>query len=269
METAKNDIITVMSPQDYLPPDQVKAVQIDLQEAKEKAVSLRVVTDEDMDEANAVCGKIRARQKGIEQFRLAIVKPFKDHIAKIDKFFKDLQTQFDPPRAALEDKVLKCRERKIEAERKERERLEREAREKEAREKEKLRIKEEEARKKEEEARAAGRQAEAERQAAEAARLKKQKEDLKVEAKETTKAAPTKSSYQEGVGRTTFVKEAEYRIEDMDQLPEEFWIVDDKKLGARVRELKKDLEVGKVYRDKIAGVVITCTERPSYAGEKP
>lgn len=249
-----NEIEVIKSPQEYLPEEQMKEINLSLTEAKQKAVSLRVVNDEAMEEANALCGTMRAKQKGIESFRLAIVKPFKDHIATIDKFFKNLATQFDEPLETAEKKVLTYRDKKIKAEREEREKLEREAREKE----EKIKAQK---RKEAEELAAKGLAAEAERKLKEA-------EEVKVEVKEPKKEAPAKSSFQEGVGRTTFVKDAEYRIENPDLVPDEFWAIDEKKLGARVRELKKDLEVGKVYRDKITGVVITSIERPSYAGEK-
>lgn len=263
-----NEVETIKSPAEYLPEEQMKEISSSLTEAKQKAVSIRVVSDETMNEANALCGTWKAKQKNIESFRLAIVKPFKDHIATIDKFFKGLAGGYDEPLTLVEDKVLKHREKKIEAERKERERLEREAREKEEREREKLRKQQEEARKKEEAARAAGRAAEAERLAREQEELKKKEAEVKVEVKEPTKVAPAKSSYQEGVGMTTFVKTTEHRVENADLIPDEFWCVDEKKLGARVRELTKDLEVGRVYRDKIAGVVITCTERMSNKADK-
>lgn len=266
--TQSNEVEVIKSPQEYLPEEQMKEISLSLAQSKEKAVSLRVVNDEAMEEANALCGTMRAKQKGIESFRLAIVKPFKDHIANIDKFFKNLAAGYDEPLELASGKVLSYREKKIEAERKERARLEAEARAKEEKEREKLRKQQEDQRKKEEEARAAGNEAAAERAAAEAARLKQAEAEVKVEVKEPKREAPAKSSYQEGVGRTTFVKDAEYRIENPDLVPEEFWAIDEKKLGARVRELKKDLEVGKVYRDRIPGVVITSTERPSYAGEK-
>lgn len=266
--TTGQEIEKVKAPQEYLPENQIKEINSSLEEAKQKAVSIRVVNDDSANEANALCGTWKAKQKGIEKFRLAIVGPLKEHIASIDTFFKGLSTGYDEPLAVVEDKVLKHREKKIEAERKERERLEREAREKEEKEKAKLRAQQEEARKKEEAARASGRAAEAERLAAEQAKLAKQEAEVKVEVKEPTKAAPAKSSYQEGVGMTTFIKTAEHRIENPDLVPDEFWIIDEKKLGARVRELTKDLEVGKVYRDKVAGVVITCTERMSNKADR-
>ena len=247
------EIEVIKSPQEYLPEGQMKEIALTLTEAKQKAISIRVVSDEAMEEANALCGTMRAKQKGIESFRLAIVKPFKDHIASIDKFFKDLVRQFDEPLGVASDKVLKYREKKIEAERKERERLEREAREKE----EKIKAQK---RKEAEELAAKGQATEAEKKLQEAA-------EVKVEVKEPKKAALAKSSYQTGVGITTFVKDAEYRVESADLIPEEFYILDEKKIGARVRELTSGLEVGKVYRDLIPGVVVTCIERPSYKGD--
>lgn len=189
-----NALDQVKAPEEYLPAEQMKEVSIDLADAKEKAVSIKVTSEATMEEANAVCGKIRARQKGIEAFRLAIVKPFKDHIAKIDKFFKGLGANFDEPLETIEKKVLAYREKR--------------------------------------------------------------------------KTAPAKSSVQEGVGMTTFVKTAEHEVVDVNALPDEFWCVDEKKLGARVRELTKDLEVGKVYDALIPGVKIKCTERQSYSAER-
>lgn len=212
------EIETVKTPQEYLPAEQMKEISTSLADAKQKAVSIRVVSDESMDEANGLCGGWRAKQKNIETFRLAIVKPFKDHIAKIDKFFKDLAGGYDEPLEIASDKVLKFRQKKIEAARKEQEKID-----------------------------------------AAAAQGKK------IEPK---KEAPAKSSFQEGVGRTTFIKTATHEVKALDLVPEEFWCIDEKKLGARVRELTKDLEVGKTYDKLIPGVLITCTERPSYAGEK-
>lgn len=188
------ELVDIKTPQEYLLPEQIKQVNFDLQEAKTAAAALKVTSEETMNEANGVCGKIRTRQKGIESFRLAIVKPLKDHIAKIDKFFKDLSGQFEEPLGQIEEKVINYREKR--------------------------------------------------------------------------KKAPAKSGYQEGVGRTTFVKTAEHTIENPDLVPDEFWCLDEKKIGARVRELTKDLEVGKTYTDKILGVSIKCTERASYASEK-
>lgn len=246
-----NDLIEIES---ILPEEQRQAISIDLEEAKEKSQSLRVVNDESLDEANALCMKIKNRQKGIEQFRLAIVKPLKDHIAKIDSFFKGLALQFDGPFELASNKATVYREKKIRAEREEREKLETARLEKERKERERLA-------KLEEEARAKGRDAEAER-------LKKAQAEVKIETPAPKKEAPAKSTYQEGVGRTTYVKDAEYRIEDPNLVPDEFYVLDEKKIGARVRENRKTLEVGKVYRDIIPGVVVTCIERPSFAGEK-
>ena len=244
----------IKSPEEYLPAEQLKEISITLKEAKERAASLRVVDDASMDEANALAGTCRAKQKGIEAFRIAVVKPFKDHLANIDKFFKNLAAQFDEPRELIEDKVLKCRTKKAEAARNEQDRLDREAKEKEDKKKAELL-------KKADEAEAAGNPAKAEE-------LRREAGVFKVEPKAPKKEAPAKSSFQEGVGRTTFVKDAEYRIENVDAIPDEYWIVDEKKIGKRVRELASTLEVGKVYRYRIPGVVITSIERPSYAGER-
>ena len=187
-------VATIKEVEQYLPQEIQKEVSTDLTQAIQASKALRVTSEATMEEANGLAGKIRARQKGIESFRLAIVAPFKQHIAKIDKFFKDLQGNFDEPLDTLEGKVT-------------------------------------------------------------AYRLSR-KQQL-----ETT-------SYQEGVGRTTFIKRAEFEVIDEATLPDEFWCVDKVKLGARVRELTKDLKVGQVYTDKISGVKITCVERASYAGEK-
>ena len=190
------DLEAIKSPQEYLPEDQMKAVSFDLVEAQQKAIELKVTSEVTMESANAVCGKIRARQKGIENFRLAIVAPFKQHIAKIDKFFKDLQGQFDEPLEKLEKKVLAYRE--------------------------------------------------------------------------TRKVAPAKTSFQEGVGRTTFIRRAEYEIVNADLVPDEFWCLDEKKIGSRAREMASDksIPIGAVSLTTIPGVKITIVERPSYAGEK-
>ena len=258
----------IQKPQDYFPEEQRKAVNQDLAEIQEKAKSLRVVNDESLEEANTACNKATQRKKGINQFRLAIVKPFKDHLANIDAFFNGLAGEFDAPLETLTKKATDYREKKIRAAREEQEKLEREAREKEEREREKIRKEQEAARLKEEEARKAGKQAEADALAKKQEELKKQESEVKVEVKEAKKVEPPKTAYTAGIGRTTYIKDSEHRIENPDLVPDEFWIIDEKKLNARRKELTKSLEVGKVYRELIPGVVITCTERPSFAGEK-
>ena len=246
-----NEVETVKQPQEYLTPEQTQEITKELQEITQKAQSLRVVNEESLAESQALCHKATQRKKGIEKFRLAIVGPFNSHIATINAFFKNQAGKFDEPVGILEDKNLKYRERKIEAERKERERLEREAREKEAKIKAEL----------EEKAKKANSEAEAER-------LRKQAAETKVEVKEPTKVVPAKTTFQEGVGKITYVKDADHVIENKDLIPDEFWIVDEKLLGARVRELRSTLEVGKTYRDLIPGVAITSVERPSYTKER-
>jgi hypothetical protein len=91
---------------------------------------------------------------------------------------------------------------------------------------------------------------------------------VKVEVKEPTRVVPAKTTFQEGVGKTTYVKDADFVIENKDLVPEEFWIIDEKLLGARIRELRSKLEVGKVYRDLVPGVAVTCVERPAYTKER-
>lgn len=213
-----NQIETVKSPEEYLPADQMKEITVSLNDALETSRSMRVVNDESQDEALALAGRIRQKQKGIEAFRVAIVKPIKDHLATIDKFFKALGARFDEPLVVVEEKVDKYRQKKRDAAAKEQEKI-----------------------------------------AAAAA------EGKTIEPK---KEAPAKSTYQEGVGRTTFVKDAEFTVENPDLVPDEFWIVDEKKIRSRIGEFKKELEVGKVYKDRIPGVTITSIERPSYAGER-
>lgn len=196
MSDVKAQEVAIKSPGQYLPEDQLKEVTLDLAQAQQAAKTIRVTSEEGMNEANAVCGKIRARQKGIEAFRLAIVKPFKDHIATIDKFFKDLQGKFDEPLTTIEDRVTKYRL--------------------------------------------------------------------------SRKQPVATSTHAEGVGRTTFVRRAEYVIKDKNLIPDEFWCVDEKKIGMRAREVaaNKELKVGTKVTDVIPGVEITVIETASYAGER-
>jgi len=103
------EITEVKSPEQYLPKEQLQEISIDLTQAIQQAKIIKVSNEEAMEEANAIAGKIRARQKGIENFRLAIVAPFKQHIAKIDRFFKDLQEKFGEPLNTIEQNRLRCK----------------------------------------------------------------------------------------------------------------------------------------------------------------
>ena len=193
MSELKSEPITAIN--QYIPPEQLKEVSIDLALALQESKSIRVSSEKTMEEANAICGRIRARQKGIEAFRLAIVKPLKDHIAKIDKFFKDLQGKFEEPLSQIEGKVLKYRE---------------------------------------------GR-----------------KQPLET------------SSYQEGVGRTTFVKDVEITIDNQDLIPESFWVLDEAMIKRAAKTLHlPGMKVGGVDTTAIPGVSIKCVERPLYVKEK-
>lgn len=185
---------------EYLPPDKQREISADLADVSKKANDVVVHDQESMDKANNWLTWINDRQKGIEALRLAIVKPLKDHIKKIDNFFNGLSGQFDEPKELITNKVVVYREL-----------------------------------------------------LARKARKKHQDEPIK-----TTN---------HDLGQVTYRKYAEFEIRDRNLVPSEFWCIDEKKLGARVRELTKDLEVGKVYKDKIKGVVIICTERPSIGRE--
>jgi len=190
-----NEVTEIKSPEQYLPQEQLQEVSIDLLNAVQAAKTIRVSSEVSMAEANAIAGKIRARQKGIEAFRLAIVAPFKQHIAKIDKFFKDLQGKFEEPLSQIEGKVLKYRE---------------------------------------------GR-----------------KQPLET------------SSYQEGVGRTTFVKDVEITIDNQDLIPESFWVLDEAMIKRAAKTLHlPGMKVGGVDTTAIPGVSIKCVERPLYVKEK-
>ena len=271
-----NTLEEVKTPEEYLPAEQRQEVNSALTRFNRLAGELVVTNEDEMNEANDALVQIANKQKGIEQFRLAIVKPFKDHIKKIDEFFKTLGDSFDKPKGTLTTKVLDYREKKAAQERKEKERLEAKAREeerkiREAREAEERRQREEQARinaikdkdrrekmLKEEEERKK-RQAEVD---AENAR-KAEEKAAEIRARETKTKAVDKSATTAS-GRTTYVKASEFKVVNPDLVPKEFWIVDEKRIGKRVREITETLEVGKVYTDKIPGVSITCTERPSF-----
>lgn len=212
------------APAEYLPAERTKELSSALTEAKQTALTLVVNDEESMNKANDVLIRISTKQKGIDAFRLAIVKPFKDHIAGIDKYFKDLAGQFDEPKEKITNKVLDFRRKKAEKARKEQDEIDRKA-------------------------------------AAARAEGNTEKAD-KIAAKET-KTAPVAQTATTEAGRSTYVKDAEWKITNLDLVPGEFWIVDEKKLGKRVREMAKDLELGRIYTDKILGVTITGTERPS------
>ena len=235
--------------QQYIPEDQQKEINVDLLNAQTNARELVVKDQDSMDKANNVLTWINSRQKGIESFRLAIVKPLKDHIKKIDGFFNGLSEQFNDPKETLIKKVAAHREKLAVAARKEQERLEREAREKEAKIKADL----------EEKARKAKSEAEAER-------LRQQAASTVVLPKEPKKEVPAKTSHHD-LGSTTYKKVGEYRIENKDLIPDEFYVIDEKAIARKVREIQTSLELGKVYKDIIPGVVVTVTEKPSIGGE--
>ena len=232
----------------YIPEQQRKEINTDLVNAQMNAKELVVKDQESMDKANNVLTWISNRQKGIENFRLAIVKPLKDHIKKIDNFFNGLSESFDEPKATLVQKVAVHREKLAIAARKEEERLRAEAKAKEDKIKADLEAK-----------------AKAAKSEAEAERLRAQAAATIVVPKEAKKEAPVQTSNHD-LGRVTYKKVGEYRIENQDLLPDEFWVVDEKKVAARVREVQKNLELGKVYKDIIPGVVVTVTEAPSIGG---
>lgn len=229
----------------YLPEAQRREVNVDLTNAQMNAKELVVRDQESMDKANNVLTWINSRQKGLESLRLAIVKPLKDHIKKIDNFFNGLSAEFDEPKEMLIKKVAAHREKLAVAARKEQERLEREAKEKEAKIKADL----------EEKAKKAKSEAEAER-------LRQQAAETVVLPKEPKKEAPVKTTYHD-LGAVTYKKDGQYRIENVDLIPDQYYILDEKAIAKKVREIQKDLELGKVYKDIIPGVVITVTETPS------
>lgn len=231
--------------QEYLPEEKQREISTDLLDVQTKSTEIQVRDQESMDKANNVLTWISSRQKGIESLRLAIVKPLKDHIKTIDNFFNDLAEKFDEPKETLIKKVTDHREKLAIAARKEQERLDREAKEKEAKIKADL------------EARAKAAKTEAE-----AERLRQQAAATVVVPKEPKKEAPIKTTHHD-LGSVTYVKRGTYRIGNLELIPDDFWIVDEKKIGARVREIQKTLEVGRVYNDLIPGIVITVVEEPS------
>lgn len=223
-----NTLEEVKTPEEYLPVEQRKEVNASLTLFQSRAKEIVVKDDATMADANDLLIKISQKQKNIEQFRLAIVKPFKDHIKKIDDFFKTLGSSFDPPKEQITKKVADFRAKKADQERRERERNEQKAKE------------------------------------AEAAGKTEKAADLR--AKDTRMKAPEKSQATES-GMATWIKKGEGKVVNPDLLPDEFWMIDEKKLNARVREIEKTLEVGKSYDAIIPGVIITVTERPSLRGE--
>ena len=241
---------TMTEPQElekYIPEEKQREISTDLANVTKTATELAVKDQASMDTANNQLTWINSRQKGLESLRLAIVKPIKDHLKKIDGYFNGLSAQFDGPREILTGKVSAHREKVAVAARKEQERLDREAREREAKIKAEL----------EERARKAKSEAEAER-------LRKQAAETVVVPKEAKKEAPEKTSHHD-LGRVTYKKSGEWRLENQAVVPQEFWVIDEKKIGKRVREIQNSLELGKVYKDIIPGVVITVTETPTVA----
>ena len=229
----------------YIPEEKKKEIHSDLAVVCNTAKDLTVKDQESMDTANNQLTWINSRQKSLESLRLAIVKPIKDHLKKIDGYFNGLSAQFDQPKEAISQKVASYREKLAVAARKEQERLDAQAREKEAKIKAEL----------EEKAKKAKTEAEAER-------LRKQAAETVVIAKEAKREEAVQTSRHD-LGRVTYKKSGEYRIDNISLIPKEYWIVDEKKIGKKVREVQNDLELGKVYREIIPGVVIVVTETPT------
>lgn len=105
-------------PTTYLSPEQEKEIQVDLRNALDTAQNLAVVDTESYDKANNVLTWINSRQKGIENFRLGIVKPFKDHLKKIDAFFNGYSAKFDAPKEEITKKIVTYREKEAKLARK-------------------------------------------------------------------------------------------------------------------------------------------------------
>lgn len=190
----RNEVEEIKTPEQYLPEEQTKEISRELSQVIEISKSITVTSEVKMEEANGIAGKIRARQKGLEAFRLAIVKPFKTHIASIEKFFKDKQNDFAEPLERIEKKILNYRE--------------------------------------------------------------------------SRKQPLEKSTYQSGVGMTTFVKDVEIEIKDREQIPDNFWVVDESYLKRAAKEFINMMKPGETTLNAIPGVSVKCIERPSYKGEK-
>lgn len=187
---------------EYMDEKQEKELSLEHANITAQVTALTVDSQESMDKANNMLTWIVDRQKKIEAFRVGIVKPIKDHLKTIDKYFNGWFDKYDEPKNAIIKKVSAYRAL-LEVE----------------------------------------------------ARKRKPADAPKVEVAEKTTS--------HDLGRVTYRKHAEFTITDKNKVPSEFWIVDEKKVGARVRELTESLAVGKRYTDKIPGVAIEVTERPS------
>lgn len=197
---------------------QIVAVErVAIDEILTVAESLEVSDDAEEKVATDVLKRIKGQEKRIKAAEEAIVKPVKEGIAYIDGFFKQLlnslKIQGEDP---LKSKLIAYDDKKAAIRRAEQERLRREAAERQA-------IIDEETRKAAAAAKAAG----DETKAAEI-----------VMAKPTVVAAYVPEVVPEETG-TSFRMDWKYEITDEAQVPDMFWIIDEKALGAYARNMKE------------------------------
>jgi hypothetical protein len=215
---------------DIVRPDKVAVRRIIMQEVLEivavervamediltVAESLEVNDDEEEKIATDVLKRIKGQEKRIKAAEEAIVKPVKEGIAYIDGFFKQLLNSLNiQGEAPLKSKLIAYDDRKAAVRRVEQERLRREAAERQAQ-------IDEENRKAADAARLAG-------DATKAAEIEM--------AKPTVVVAYVPEVVSEETG-TSFRMDWKYEIVNPEIIPREWWILDEKKLGAHARNMK-------------------------------
>lgn len=197
---------------EYVDEKQEKELSSEYSNITAQVTTLVVDSQESMDKANNMLTWIVDRQKKIDDFRVGIVKPIKDHLKKIDGYFNGWYDKYDQSKNEIVKKVSAYRSY-----------LEVEAR-------------------------------------------KRMPKPAPGVPQIQNPVAPAERTTSHDLGQVTYKKHAEFKINNPDNVPDEFWIIDEKKVGARVRELTGSLAVGKRYTDKIAGITIEVTERPSVRG---
>lgn len=217
---------------------QVIAVErVKVEEILTIAESLEVTTAAEYNQAAEVLKKIKAQAKRIKDAEEAIIKPVKEGVAFIDGFFKQLlnslEIQGEKP---LKSRIITFTDAEDARRREEQNRLRREAAERQA-------VIDEENRKAAEAARAAG-------DPTKAAEIEMAKPTVVVP------IVPEDTSEVSGISTRTDWK---YEIVDPNLVPDEWWIIDEKALGAHARSMKEKANVPGVRFYPVKGIAARAT----------
>lgn len=238
---------------------EVKALTVQTEQFEALALTYRVATPVQYTDAGEQLKQIKAAMKRLDDLRKGMTRPLDTAKKAIMDFFRAPEEKLARAESGIkramisysdeQERIRREEQRKAEeAARKERERLEAIARETER----KAREKAEAERKAAEEAAAAGRAAEAAKLMARAAATEQR---AAAKAEEVTQQAQMVVApvIQREAPKVTGVATREvwkYEVTDVTQLPREYTMADDKKIGGVVRAMKADTS--------IAGVRVWC-----------